>query len=65
MKPGTEDYHPVEVFTAGGVSLAYLEYSQPMYKHLHGEFVPGLSALDYLLNMGPGPLPFVPKVTFP
>jgi hypothetical protein len=54
VKPGTEHYHPREEFEPFGLRFAYLTYSNIVYPQLHGDFEPNLSALDYLLNCGPG-----------
>lgn len=58
VKPGTEDYHPRSEFEPDGIHLAYLSYSKFTYPQMHGAFEPMLSALDYLLNCGPGRPPF-------
>jgi hypothetical protein len=58
VKPGTETYHPPDEFAPHGVGFAYLSYSSPVYPQLHEGFEPMLSALDYLLNCGPGRPPF-------
>lgn len=54
VKPGTEDYHPAREFESHGISLHEMPYTSVRYPQLHGEFRPGLSALDFLLNCGPG-----------
>lgn len=64
VKPGTEGYHPPAEFLPYGVSLAYLSYSKPVYPQLHGAFEGFLSALDYLLNCGPGRPPFDARIDF-
>jgi hypothetical protein len=61
VKPGTESYHPPEEFIPHGVGFAYLEYTRFEYPQLGGAFEPGLSALDYLLNCGPGRPPFAAR----
>jgi hypothetical protein len=47
------DYIDIERFRAAGVELAWHSYQHPSYPQLHGDFVPYLSALDLLLNLGP------------
>src|SRR5262249_36242746 len=61
VKPGTEHYHPLGEFEPHGIRFAYLSYSNLIYPQLHGVFEPMLSALDYLLNCGPGQPPFVAR----
>lgn len=61
VKPGTADYHPPEEFEPHGIRFAVLNYSTLTYRQEHGPFVPGLSALDYLLNCGPGRPPFAAR----
>jgi hypothetical protein len=58
VKPDTEDYHPKNEFEPYGLQFSYLTYSKFHYPQLHGDFEPNLSALDYLLNCGPGLPPF-------
>jgi hypothetical protein len=40
-------------FEAAGVEVVWHDYAHPTYKQLHGAFVPYLSVLDLLLNVGP------------
>jgi len=54
VKSGTEDYHPPELFRQEQIEFSYLSYSKIEYPQLHGDFAPSLSALDYLMNCGPG-----------
>jgi hypothetical protein len=58
VKDKTEHYHPREAFAPHGIEFAILNYSKQIYPQLHGAFEPMLSALDYLLNCGPGRPPF-------
>ncbi len=40
-------------FLRAGIQLEYQDYAIPPWKHLHGhEFVPGISVLDALFNLG-------------
>ena len=39
-------------FRAAGIDVAWHDYAHPSYAQLHGDFVPYLSALDLLLNVG-------------
>jgi hypothetical protein len=46
------DYLDVERFSAAGIEVVWHDYAHPTYAQLHGAFVPYLSALDLILNMG-------------
>lgn len=54
VKPNTTGYHPEKEFLPHGISFYEVDYSFFQYRQLHGDFIPGLSALDYLLNSGQG-----------
>lgn len=47
------DYLDVSGFEAIGVDVEWHGYRHPVYPQPHGEFMPYLSALDLLLNVGP------------
>ncbi len=47
------DYLDVTQFAAAGIEVVWHAYQHPKYPQLHGDFIPYLSALDLLLNMGP------------
>lgn len=47
------DYLDVAQFAEAGVEVVWHSYQHPQYPQLHGDFVPYLSALDLLLNVGP------------
>lgn len=44
-----------ELFKENGIELLVHEFEHPVYKQLHGAFVPNLSVLDYLMNVGVEP----------
>lgn len=46
-------YLDTGLFAASGITVEWQNYRHPRYRQLHGEFLPYLSALDLLLNMGP------------
>src|SRR5262249_52315535 len=46
-------YLDVEAFATTGIEVVWHSYRHPEYPQLHGAFVPQLSALDLLLNVGP------------
>jgi hypothetical protein len=47
------DYLREEDFKARGITLAYQQYTYPVYPQLWGEFVPYMSVLDFWMNCGP------------
>lgn len=46
------DYLDTDLFAANGVSVKWQKFNHPVYPQLHGEFIPYLSVLDLLLNVG-------------
>lgn len=48
-----QNYLNLALFSQAGVEVEWQNYRHPCYRQLHGEFIPYLSALDLLLNMGP------------
>jgi WbqC-like protein family len=46
------DYLDVTRFTAADIEVAWHDYAHPTYTQLHGAFVPYLSVLDLILNVG-------------
>jgi hypothetical protein len=52
---GSREYTSQEPgFAAHGIAVEYHAYAPPEYPQLHGPFLPYLSAVDALLNVGPG-----------
>ena len=47
---GGVNYQEEEKFKKAGIKLTYTDYVQKPYKQLWGEFIGGLSILDYLFN---------------
>ncbi|HID36674.1 MAG TPA: hypothetical protein EYP39_04765 [Ghiorsea sp.] len=45
-------YLQKEAFEAAGLSLYFQDVQPPIYAQLHGDFIPYLSVLDVLFNMG-------------
>lgn len=45
-------YLDVDLFEANGVRVEWQGFDHPEYPQMHGEFIPYLSALDLLLNVG-------------
>lgn len=50
---GAEPLHAWDVVREAGIKLTFQKYEHPVYRQLHGEFIPYLSALDCILNEGP------------
>lgn len=48
-----KSYLQQELFDAAGISVVWQDYQHPVYRQLYGEFIPSLSALDLVLNLGP------------
>lgn len=51
--PNGRDYANLPAFEEQGIKVQFQDFQHPVYPQLHGEFVPGLSALDALMNLGP------------
>lgn len=50
---GADGYQNPELFQEAGIALQYLHFKHPQYpQHGVAEFVPGLSILDALMNIG-------------
>jgi hypothetical protein len=49
---GARAYNDPARFEAAGIALAYLSFEHPVYPQGGGEFVPGLSAIDFLCRTG-------------
>lgn len=49
---GSKEYTDVELFRKNDVELIWQNFNLPVYPQLHGEFLPGLSSIDLLLNCG-------------
>ena len=46
-------YAEIDAFTAEGISVAFQDYQHPSYPQAYPGFVPGMTALDLLMNVGP------------
>ncbi len=51
--PAARSYLDEPSFAEAGVQLEYLAFDHPTYPQIHGEFVPYLSVVDLLANVGP------------
>lgn len=47
---GAKDYLDEAAFSRKGITVKWQEFSHPVYKQLHGEFIPMLSAMDFIFN---------------
>jgi len=54
-----EDYMDIGRFRENGIEVVFQDYQHPEYPQLHGEFIPYLSVVDLLLNMGPESLSII------
>lgn len=50
------DYVDVDAFLKAGVQPIFQSYRHPVYKQLHGDFLPYMSIIDLLFNEGPNSL---------
>ncbi len=50
---GARDYNDENLLKENGITLTYLDDQIDAYKQLWGEFIPRLSVIDLLMNMGP------------
>jgi hypothetical protein len=51
--PSGRDYLDESIFTAAGIAVEYHAFAHPEYRQQFDPFVPGMSAIDLLLNEGP------------
>jgi hypothetical protein len=47
-----KEYLDVQMFVDHGISVEWQDFRHPEYPQLHGAFIPYLSALDLVLNLG-------------
>ena len=47
------NYADIDAFQKNNISTYFQEYNHPIYKQLHGSFLPNMSALDLLFKEGP------------
>lgn len=51
-----KDYADVAAFTREEIRVVFQDYHHPVYRQLHGDFIPYLSIIDLLFNCGSGSL---------
>lgn len=49
---GGRDYHDESLFDEAGIDIVYQEFTHPEYPQQFGEFIPKLSFIDALFNVG-------------
>jgi hypothetical protein len=49
---GSKDYLNIKEFEEEGIKVIFQDFKYPIYNQLYGEFVPNLSAIDYLFCTG-------------
>jgi hypothetical protein len=54
VKPGTDSYHPPQIFNDNGIEFEYFNYTPVQYTQIYGDFIGNLSMLDYAMNCGAG-----------
>jgi hypothetical protein len=48
-----KSYLDLHLFQKNRITVEWQQYKHPIYSQLHGEFIPFLSAIDLLFNLGP------------
>jgi hypothetical protein len=59
--PSATDYIQRKKFEEAGISLEFMVYDYPEYPQLYGNFLPQVSILDLLFNVGPDAGKFIWK----
>ena len=49
---GAKDYHEDKPFNDANIQVIWQNFTHPVYKQLHGDFIPYLSSIDLLFNCG-------------
>ncbi len=52
---GAKEYLDLRQFEKEGIKVVFQDFRYPAYRQLHGDFVPNLSAIDYLFCAGNKP----------
>jgi hypothetical protein len=55
------DYLDTSLFAAANIAVEWQDYVHPSYPQLHGTFLPFMSTLDLLFNVGPGSLEVIAR----
>ena len=48
---GSEDYLDIDSFKEKGIIVEFMESLPAIYTQIHGDFMPGLSIIDMMMNM--------------
>ncbi len=54
-----KNYIDATAFQKAGITIQFQEYQHPIYRQLHGNFIPYLSVIDLLFNYGPKSLSII------
>lgn len=47
-----QDYLDVDLFKQSNINITWQDYEHPVYEQINGEFIPYLSVIDLIFNMG-------------
>lgn len=61
--PNTESYTDLDLFRINNIDLEFKSYDYESYQQLWGRFLPEVSVLDLLFNMGPQSRQYLKSVT--
>lgn len=53
---GGRDYMDLEAWRRAGIEVVFQEFKGPVYDQVRSGFEPNLSAVDFLMHCGPGPI---------
>ncbi|MFQ5878083.1 MAG: WbqC family protein [Acidobacteriota bacterium] len=56
---GGQSYMDLEAYRRAGIRVEFQPFRHPVYRQVHAGFEPGLSAIDCLMNCGPGAIRMV------
>ncbi|WP_048095757.1 WbqC family protein [Geoglobus ahangari] len=57
--PAAREYIEPIKFKKSGIKLYWFEFNHPVYPQLYGEFIPYLSVIDLLFNVGPKAIDYI------
>lgn len=56
---GGHNYLKEDKFSEANMQVIYQDFQHPTYPQLYGDFIPGLSIIDLLFNIGPKSIDFI------
>ena len=59
--PAAKSYIEIDKFKKAGIALHWYEFKHPAYPQLYGEFIPYLSVIDLLFNIGEDAINYIRK----